>query len=289
MNRSFLTALLVALFAISCDDSEDSIPAIAMDISESDVTEDAISDELDDIGRIALNSEEAAGGRVSTIGDHRLNCSGTAITLSNVSADKTSGTITITFPPGGCADDFGNVRKGELVVSWSGGKWFRAGAFHSITPVNYFFNDIKIEGQRINTVTSVTGTLDDFTMEWELQASHTIRWPDNSVSSRLVKKLRRWNHVVNEDIIWILNPTLGSAIEGTTKRGNDYAVTIEQPLVYTRSCNISNKIYVPIGGVKVFTNLSNEPGFSINYGDLECDNELVVSMGGKTRTIVAGE
>lgn len=262
MRKLFLATWMLLVFAVSCDTSSDEgVSRIGLDMGESDATEDAVSDELDDLVRIALNSDEAVGGRIKSIDDPRLNCAGTSITVSEVSADKSSGRINIVFPAEGCADNFGNVRKGELKVFWSGGKWFQEGSVHSITPVNYFFNDLKIEGPRMNTVTSVSGSLEDFTIEWELEAQHNIRWPDNSTSTRQVNKFRRWHHRANvDDVFSIHNPARGSAIVGTTKRNNQYAVTIEEPLIYNRSCNIANKIFVPVAGVKSIASLSNEPG-----------------------------
>ena len=128
MLKKPLIYVLCLTMVLSCNSDEDEISSEAVTMSQDDAEEDAVSDELDDFARIAFNSEQSFGGRVKAINDHRLACEGTSVTVSELSEDKSSGTVTIDFGPDGCTDNNGVTRKGKLVVEWSGGKWYQAGS-----------------------------------------------------------------------------------------------------------------------------------------------------------------
>src|SRR6185295_17950235 len=117
-----------------------------------------ITDEMDDMANVVLNSFNESGltsdGRIAALSDDRLTCPGLSIVFSNVSPDRTSGSVSITFPETGCSDGMkSNVRKGTINISWSGGKWYTVGSTHTITFNNFRLNDIMISGSRTLTCT----------------------------------------------------------------------------------------------------------------------------------------
>src|SRR3954468_2677084 len=105
-----------------------------------------LTDEIDDMVLVALNTSAGSGtannGRMDVVTDDRLTCA--SIVFSEVDpVDRAYGKMTINFPSTGCVDGIkGNVRKGTIAVTWTGGRWYRAGASHTITLNNYVANDI---------------------------------------------------------------------------------------------------------------------------------------------------
>jgi hypothetical protein len=292
VNKSLpLTAsCLIFLFALvfpACENPDEAFLEENVQASNNESTLESVTDELDDLARIALDSEEpASGGRIRGTNDNRLDCEGTTITFSSVSGDKTSGTATITFGPNGCTDNRGNVRRGTVVVTWSGGRWYQEGSSHTITLQNYSINGIGIDGTRSLTCFSVSGTLSSFTIQWYLSATHGFTWPDQSTANRLVNKTKRWDHSSGSDTFTISNgPSGDNAAEGTNRHGTSYTMTITTPLVYNASCVLTNKVFLPVSGVKLFTNVDTEKTMTLDFGDGTCDNTLVVSVEGASKTI----
>jgi len=278
-----------SVFFSSCKDSEEEFLAENVQASNNESTVEAASDELDDLARFALDAEDpASGGRIRGIQDDRLACDGTTIVFTNVSTDRSSGTATITFGPNGCTDNRGNVRKGTVVVTWEGGKWYEQGSTHTITLQNYSLNNIGIEGTRTLNCFSAEGTLSSFTIQWYLSATHNFSWPDNSTGSRLVNKTKKWEHGPGADTYTISNgPSGDNAAEGTNRHGTSYTMSITTPLVYKAACVLSSKVFLPVSGVKLFTNVDTEKTMTIDFGDGTCDNTFTVSVEGASRTITA--
>ena len=144
--------LLFLFFAIvgsnmsSCTKNSDSLSIEESQTSNNESTQEAIIDELDDMATSILNNSSisgSAGGRLITV-DDRFGCDNTTINFSSVGADKTWGTATITFPVNGCTDRKGNVRKGSIVITWKGGKWFNPGSTHTVTMKDYSINEVTV-------------------------------------------------------------------------------------------------------------------------------------------------
>ena len=292
-NQLRLTNLL-AIAAISsgltfsCGD-EETLSQENVQTSESESVLEASTDEIDNLSEIALSSQEAAsGGRIRALSDDRLQCDGTTIVFSDVSADKTSGTVTVTFGPNGCTDNKGNIRKGGFTVRWSGGRWFRAGSVRTITLNNYTVNDLKIGGTRTLTCTEVSGTLADFEITWNVAAEHSLTWPDSRTGTRNVNKTKEWQHSPAEDRYVVSNGPASSgasAAEGTNRYGKSYTVTLTTPLVYTASCVRENRVFLPVSGVKVVTNVTSGKVLTMDFGDGTCDNSFTVTVDGVTKTL----
>ncbi len=163
-SRKVMVSIMLfamAAFAVSsCSKNSDTFSSQNSQTASNESAQESTTDETDDLATSAMNSDpsNAAGGRSETISDDRLACDGTTVVFSNVSVDKTSGTVTITFGPNGCTDKKGNVRKGQIIVMWSGGKWFHVGSSHTIAFTNYTVNGVAITGTRTVTCTAFAAT-----------------------------------------------------------------------------------------------------------------------------------
>ena len=287
-NLSILT--LFVSFSFSCDNEKDPVfSAEEAEISTDESFEQAATDELDDLANLVLAAQESAtGGRASTTLDHRFDCPETTVTFSNVSADKTSGTATVVFGPAGCTDSRGNVRKGMIVINWTGGKWFREGSIHEIELDDYSINGILIGGTRTLECTNVSGTLASFSISWHIMASHSITWPDGTTALRMVHKIKQWDHSSGEDIVWIKTSDDSEFVaEGTNRHNNPYQVVIVDPLKYSVQCARSAEVFLPISGTKTLTLSDKQKTFTMDFGTGSCDNSFTVSVDGRSREITA--
>ncbi len=287
----FLSLAIACSNLTSCTKDSDSLSNEDSQTSNNESTQESIIDELDDMATSILNNSTmsgAAGGHIINV-DDRFGCDNTTIDFSSVGADKTWGTATITFPVNGCTDKKGNVRKGSIVISWKGGKWFNPGSTHTVTMKDYSINDVVVVGSQKVTCTAYKAN--PLSVTWTINADHTSLWPDGSTAKRILNKTRKWDHTPSEDTYTVSNgPSSMISSEGTNRHGKVYKVYITTPLVYLGSCAKSNKVFIPVKGEKVVTRVSTSgitKSFTINYGDGNCDNAYTVTSGAITKTLTA--
>lgn len=274
------------LLMASC--SEDAVEFSAIDsenVQDEAITESFYED-ADDMANVALFSDpETAGGRVSSgartivVNDLRFQCATAVIeTDPNSTLDVPKGTITITFD-GNCLDPRGNKRSGQLVIVYNG-KRFLPGSSRTFTLVNYFINDIKVEGTR--TVTNVSGSTDEAPKFNIVLTGGKVTWPNGDLATREANRTREWIRAANPlNDEWRIS---GSA-SGTNRKGRSYQMEIPavDPLVYKRECAVSDRIFMAVAGTK---NLTTENKLiSIDYGDGECDRKVVITVNGRSREV----
>lgn len=282
-----------AIVILSCASKTSVISNESLQTANNNAVLEIITDEMDDLASAVLNSSiesgSASGGRTEALTDDRLTCSGTTIVFSNVSTDHSSGTATITFPAAGCKDIKGNVRKGSILIMWTGGKWYKKGATHIITLNNYNINDIAIIGTRVLACDSFTYvSTKSLAVRWKLKANHTLTWPDASTATFKVDKTRKWDHSAAEEIYTHTNGSNGDfALSGTNRHGKDFNVTIVTPLFYAWSCTKISKNFMPISGTKVLTVVATGKTLTINYGNGICDNSYLLTVDGIKQTLHA--
>jgi hypothetical protein len=285
---SFLLLIMAAIF--SCSPTTAVTPTINnQQTANNDAVISILTDEIDDLVSTAFNTNttlnSAGDGRLEAITDDRLTCSGISITFSGVDpVDEAFGKMTISFPQGGCVDLKGNVRKGTLIVEWTGARWYRTGSAHTITLSNYSVNDIGITGKRTLTVASFNYLSKySYTVIWDIVADHVMTWPDGSSATVSVTKTRQWDHAAGSETYTYTNPpaNFGNyAMQGTNRHGKDFNISITSPLVYYYySCIKISKNYMPVVGVKVLTNTTDNVVMTINYGaTTQCDNVYVLTI-----------
>jgi hypothetical protein len=286
-----LLFVTLAIISPSCNKLNDLFSNEDKQVSENESAQESTMNELDDMATSILNNNTASGsasGRTGIV-DDRFSCDGVNISFTDVNADKTAGTATVTFPPEGCADKKGNIRKGVIIIKWTGGRWFRQGATYTIRLNGYSINDIDISGMQ--TVTCTSYNAQPLTITWSIDANHTAVWPDGTTANRKVQKTRKWEHTATDDIFTITNAPSGiSCADGTNRHGNTYKVFITTPLVYLGSCARNSKVFIPISGEKVITHSTSTgktKSLTINYGDGICDNTYTATAGAVTKVLTA--
>lgn len=285
-------ALTVVVFGLgaylsSCKSSSDPINSEITQTVSNESAQDAQQDEVDDISTGQLNSVDGANPRVATTSDDRVAC---ALITRDTTSDKTQGSITINFDENssgtanasGCTDGRGNIRKGSITITWSGGHWWKVGSVTTITMTNYSINGVVINGTRVLTNVST----DVSTPAWTIVMTNaTATWPDNSVATRSVAKTRTWN--ISAGTVTVTQTSAGTpSASGTTRYGKSYTVQITVPLVYSAVCTFIDKVYIPVSGTKVIT-IDTSKEITIDYGNGSCNKSFTITFDGKTETITA--
>ena len=275
-------AIALVLILASCNKTNEvsSLSSVDSQSLSTEAATDAKVDEVNDIATSALNTNDAAGGRVEDR-DDRLDC---ATVTKDPSNTKEAGKITLTFKSD-CKDEDGDTRSGKIIITWSGGRWFIPGSVHTITLEEYSVNGVSISGTR--TVTNVSNATSPLT--WNIVGSHKSTWSDGTTASREVKRTRQWvrSSVSPKEDKWIISQTDPSvaAASGTNRNGKNYSVKITTPLQYFASCG--RKVHIPVIGVKVVTTDSKE--YTVDYGDGTCDNQVTVTINGASKTITVNK
>ena len=64
-------------------------------------------------------------------------------------------------------------------------------------------------------------------------------------------------------------------------------MTITNHLVYSRSCELNSKVFIPVSGTKHL--MVDKKEVVIDYGDGSCDNTITVTINGKTKTEILSD
>ncbi len=284
LAASIIMMAVMSFVISSCNkNSEDTFSSEDVATSSNESTSESQTSETDDIATNVLNGNDAATGRVEAGNDDiRIAC---ATITKGANNTKEAGTITVDFGTG-CTDASKNTRKGKITISWTGGRWFLAGSTHTIKFNGYSINDVKFSDNDTRTVANISTAASPLT--WTVTSSHTLTYPDATTTSRAVNFTKKWNRTTNiSDDTWTISQTSGAvnAASGTNKKGKSYTMKITTPLVYSRSCALSNKVFKPISGKKTITVDAKDILF--DFGTGTCDNTYTVTVNGKTKTITA--
>lgn len=279
-----LWLVLITLF--SCND-EGIVTLTANDevTVENETTSDSYFEETDDLSVLAMAGDNAtvtggktqSGGRKIDINDHRFECADVEIQVADDSSlGKPKGVITIDFGDG-CEDKKGNVRKGKIIITYEGRRFFPESTIVT-TFDNYSINGVTIEGVR--TVTNTSGSLEEHPSFSIVVVGGKATWPDGTFATREANRTREWiraDNPVNDE--WRVTGTAA----GTNRNGKAYTMEIIEALVYKRECAVSSRIFMAVAGEKVLTTENRQ--MTINYGDGTCDRMVTVTINGESKNI----
>jgi hypothetical protein len=296
MNWKYRTFFFVAaaVVASSCDSDTAAIANDTLQTANNDQVLESLTDELDELASTVLTSFSLSGsataGRIETIRDDDRFCDVVNnTTFENVSGDSSSGTVTVVFPAAGCKDLKGNVRKGSIIINWSGGKWYKKGAQHVITLSNYSINDVSISGTRtLKTDTFAFNNSKSLAIQWSVEGFHTMTWPDQSAATFSVNKTRKWEHSATDDIFTHTNGPYSSAtFYGINRHGKNFSVKILTPLFFARTCIKISKNFMPMAGTKALTDVDTGKELQFDYGQGACDNSYTLIADGTRQALHA--
>lgn len=187
-------------------------------------------------------------------------------------------TLTIDFGSTNCTAQNGRMRRGMLMVSFTGP--YRAeGTVISITPEDYYVNDHLVQG--VKTVTNM-GLNADQNPYFNVEVDGTITAPDESwTSTHHSVRVRTWSEGSStmdpfDDVYHIT----GSG-NGVNRNGLPYTVSITNALRVAVGCP-----FITQGTLAI-----TPSGLSqriIDFGNGTCDGTITVSVNGYSFTITLG-
>lgn len=251
---------------------------------QSEVNSDSQLEEVDDMAAVAVSSDAAtiSGREEVVISDDRFTCA--TVTLDRATSANPPvntilnphGFITIDFGSG-CSGPGGRRRTGKIIFEYIGRR-FLPNSKIITTFQNFYVNGIKIEGTRTLSNTSVNETSAvSFSI---LEEGMKVTYPDGTFATRTSSRIRTWNRTTSPTgDVWTVK---GSAV-GTNRKGKDYVMTITKELLYKRSCAISNKVFMPVSGIKDLKVGSKE--VTVDYGEGGCNTKVKITILGKSKEV----
>ncbi|MCD9018370.1 hypothetical protein [Parachryseolinea silvisoli] len=243
-------------------------------VPEEALTESFYQD-LDDLSNVALQEptdNQYAGGRTAatiTVDDDRFDCNNVVVTVQPATGStlqNPQGVITIDFGTTGCADPRNVLRQGKLHIAYSGRR-FMPNSRIIITPENYSVSAVKIEGVRTSVnVSTSTEAAPSFHVTL---TNGRATFPDGTTMTRTSDITWTWkrneNPLNDERIV-----SAGSTASGTTRTGIAYSVSVDEDLVYQRTCLIA------VDGVKDYI-INNTKDISVDYGYEDCQHVSITA------------
>ena len=284
-----ISTLIIAfvLLLASCKKDSETVVLDATDTQNvnSESVSDSYSDESTDMANISVagaGSQYAGRSEGDIAGlkdiDDKFKCATVTIERTPNSAPaRPVGTITIDFGTTDCADGRGVVRKGKIIINYVGVR-FAVGSTIITTFEGFSRNGVKIEG--VHTLTNVQATGSSNPKFTVVIVGGKLTFADGKIITREQSFTREWQRASNPtQDKWVVS---GSA-SGTNKNLKKYEMVITKDLVYSRACAISDKVFIPVSGTKVFT--TDNKTFTVDYGDGACDNIITVSTAAGSKTI----
>jgi hypothetical protein len=289
LKAASTVAIALVLLVSSCKKDTELLNASDTQNLNSESISDSYLDEANDVSNIAIagvsdvqyGDARTEGDPVTNLGDidDRLKCATVTITRSpNSNTTNPVGSIVIDFGTG-CMDARGVVRKGKITINYTGRR-FSPNSTIVTTFQDFFRNGVKVEGT--HTLTNVTSTNVSYLRFNVVIAGGKLTFPDGKTITREHNFTREWQRATNPtQDKWVI--LAGSSASGTNKSGKTYSMNVTKDLVYSRACQISNKVFIAVSGTKAF--VTDSRTYTVDYGNGDCDNDITVSVNGISRTI----
>lgn len=183
-------------------------------------------------------------------------------------------TVRIDFGDG-CVGRDGKERRGELVGTFSDWPW-RVNATLTIVPENYFVDDYSVEGQKVHRYLgkNLSGN-----RHWHVEVTDglvitpdgaTITW-ESERETELIKGGEDFDPTNNVYAI------TGEA-RGNNRNGREFEAMIKEALIIEVGCPNVTQGVLDITPEELKTR-------SVDYGDGNCDDDAIVTIGNKTYDI----
>jgi hypothetical protein len=283
MKKNYLNILaMIALLAITACSEDNPAPELTQLSEIDDATAEAYADYVEgDVNELVIDLMdgirlERSGGEAAT-DQPRYRPFGGKFTCGVIEIDLNAQEIMIDFGEG-CESADGVTRSGKIFISYSD-KRHIPGAVITTTFENYVVNNIGIDGTRtLRNVSNATERQRAFEITIE---GGQITFPDGSTRTFAGTRTRTWSIEESSDEVTL---TVTGSMSGVNRNGAQFVNSIDEPLVYKKSCRqVGTK--VAISGVRSLTR--NDQTLMIDYGDGACDNVVVITKpNGETQEIV---
>ena len=293
MKKLLSLVSLIAVLGIllsSCKE-EDKVSGQQTSAVQDQATADAYFSDAGDMSTSAYNfpsQENLSKGRISSggkftltftiINDTRFN--GAVLTLeASGTTVVPQGIITIDFGAGQ-TDPTGTVRKGKILVAYSGYR-FTKDAYSITTFDGYSVNGVKVEGKRTITTTqtfTLSSTFIPFVVKDE---NGKVTFTDGSFITRSADHPCKWVlPTTTSKGQWIIE---GNA-SGVSRDSKSYSFVITTPLLFKVEC-ASTSGSIPSEGEATLT--VDKVPIQLNYGSAgaACDKVIKINVAGITQDV----
>jgi hypothetical protein len=262
----FSVVLIIAflLAAISCNRDEISVPdeATLLLQAENETIAEAAFQLIEDQIDKEIDLLESANYIPTSLKSAEVDACKPVVTVDTPEKAKFPKTITLDYGSG-CTDADGNFRAGKVVVHITGPYWEK-NTVRTAKLVDYLFNDLKVNGERIETN---KGTNDKG--YYQFNVNHSIKFTKAAngelVCDRNWKRERIYDRGKDlktnaDDRVWVT----GSA--KVEKNGITVVKEITKPLYREISCK-----HFMSGVITTYTN--KEKTAELDYGKGDCDDK----------------
>ena len=194
------------------------------------------------------------------------------VTHDTVSSPRS---LIIDFGPVNCLCRDGRNRRGKILVSYTG-KYFETGSVRTMSFDNFYRNDNKLEGTR--TITN-NGLNAQGQYYWTINASNMkITKTDGRTHSFSSTRIRTMVAGQNTTDWYDDEYLISGSASGINARGENYTAQITTPLHRALSCRWIDSGVIEISPEERRTRI-------VNFGKGNCDNEAIITVGNRSRTI----
>jgi hypothetical protein len=269
-----MAAMIIVSFS-SCKKDSDNIDQTSIDLADDDAVSDAVFEDVFNTTDNATIILDQMGKSIDAKSETGVTDSCPSITITHPT-DANWPKIVIVDYGTGCTGFNDNTRSGKIVIEVTGPR-LQVGSKRTVTFVNYYFNDIKVEGTKVlenmgynsnqNLVISVKLTDGKLTL------------PDGKVIERSVDHQREWTAGLLTRNIWDDECLITGTATGININGVAYTNNIMTALHWTRACR-----FIVSGVVKI--EREGMLPVELDYGTGECDAKAVVTKGGESKEIL---
>jgi hypothetical protein len=276
--KTRIFTFIVAAIMISVNSCRKDTPRLdneSLNIADDDaVTEIVFEDVFSTADNASMIAESIDKEVESKSGTEVMTDSCPAIAVSRPGPDLWPKTVTVDFGTG-CEGVNNNVRKGKIIIELTAPR-MQEGAKRTVTFVDYYFNDIKVEGIK---VLETIGFNDNQHFEVSVRLTGgKLTLPDGRTIERSTDHKREWISGLLTRNIWDDECLVSGTATGTDIEGVEYTSTILTALHWTRACR-----FITGGIVKI------ERGESlpvmVDFGTGDCDAKAVVTRGDESKEI----
>lgn len=264
--------LVLILGAFSCS-SEDETPVVSFDETEEATQETDLTTTLEDVDEVILLGFQKNGFSDRTTISLEEDLCG-EVNINWIPSEKK---MIIDFGEG-CTSPRGISRKGKITVTYTGRYWAK-GTVITTTFDDYFVNERQIEG--IRTLTNEGYDQDGLFFNFITSTDEgKITWPDGTFRAFEGSHTKRI-FLPNNDRGLIY--AVAGGTRGVNRKGNSYAASIDQPLIYSQRC-LSSGIGIPSAGI-LSIGIETKGRIEVNFGTEGCDREVTITRGDQERTV----
>jgi hypothetical protein len=277
-TKFFLMITALALISFFSCNKDSGLPdQTSLDLADDDAVSDAVYEDVfntADNASIMLDQMQI-GKSLEAKSETAVTDSCPMVTITHPTDAVWPKVITIDYGTG-CTGLNDNVRKGKIVIEVTGRR-LTVGSKRTVTFVDYYFNDIKVEGTKVLETLGYNNNQNLLVSETLTGGKLTL--PDGKTIERTVNHQREWIAGLLTKNIWDDECLITGTATGKNINNVVYTNTITTALHWERVCK-----FIVAGVIKM--EREGKETIELNYGTGDCDAKATVTIGGETKEIL---